>query len=1016
MSPTPPRRARRRAIVAGTALTMLFTGGTISAAAPATATSDPAGTSTAWISTAKPAPGLFGHPSAAARPMYRFWHTGGLMTPDSIARQVAQIKTSGAGGFEANQLTKVLETAPGYDAVTMDWGTTAWTNTQRGLFEAGKHAGLRVDSIYTPGWSAGTTTVSPDGPGSAKEITFGSAWLNAGDSYQGEVPKSQLPQGVTKRTLQGLTAYRCDSNCTGTGADTPVLDPHSTVDLTATMDGDPVTWTAPAGPAGARYVIVAAWMNGTGQDVGLAATAKTTYLVDHFAKSGFDAIKSYTESHVMTPALRAALRRSGGSLFFDSLELNRNGVQVRSWTPRLLAEFQKRRGYSLVPYLAAVGVSTPAFDFTGGIGDRIREDYNQTLSDLFRDNHLLPLKHYAAGYNMTVRGQAYSSFGPAPMDISDMASILNIPEGEDLSFNDGFDFAGGQVGRLTTESSDVWRTLASAAAQAGRKVISTECCAMLGNAAVSRQKLLTHVNQQFSVGVNHIVWHGWADQSPGAASKWPGFSPFGAFVSDVYGPQNPTFGDDKAINTYVGRMQTILRRGQLRDDVAMYRDDAGHSPDGSTGQLYFADQSLARAGYTYGFLNDPMVRAEGVHGRRLAAKRLGYKAFVLDSTNTPATDPTMTLGAARHILGWARAGLPVVVVGTPPDRVRGNHPQQDAALRRITHKLLATPGVRHVADQTGVLGALRAAGVKSAATFAQPSPLVTLHRRASDTDYYHLFNSSADSTTTTVTLTGRGTPYRYDAWTGAVTPVAKYQRSGSRVRVQLTLASGDSALYGITKGNADTTKAPAHSAAASTADEVVYNQGHLAVRDTTAGSYTTRVHHAGVRITKIDRVPAAEQPHTWSLDVTSWDAGSGGPNDTDKKALPIIPLTTLPSGELPDWLTIPGLANKSGTGVYTTTVDVGSTWTGGTGAYLDLGDVRGLARVRVNGRRLPTLNQLDPSEIDLGGYVQPGRNTITVRVSTLLGNAAYPTSPFGEKSYGLIGPVVLTPYGQRAVR
>src|SRR4029077_5750563 len=150
-------------------------------------------------------------------------------------------------------------------------------------------------------------------------------------------------------------------------------------------------------------------------------------------------------------------------------------------------------------------------DFTGGIGERIREDYNQTLSDLFRDNHLLPLKHYAAGYNMTVRGQAYSSFGPAPMDISDMASILNIPEGEDLSFNEGFDFAAGQVGRLTTQSSDVWRTLASAAAQAGRKVISTECCAMLGTAAVSRQKLLTHVNQQFSVGVNHIVWHGWAD-------------------------------------------------------------------------------------------------------------------------------------------------------------------------------------------------------------------------------------------------------------------------------------------------------------------------------------------------------------------------------------------------------------------------------------------------------------------------------------------------------------------------
>jgi len=120
--------------------------------------------------------------------------------------------------------------------------------------------------------------------------------------------------------------------------------------------------------------------------------------------------------------------------------------------------------------------------------------------------------------------------------------------------------------------------------------------------------------------------------------------------------------------------------------------------------------------------------------------------------------------------------------------------------------------------------------------------------------------------------------------------------------------------------------------------------------------------------------------------------------------------------EAADWLTIPGLANKSGIGTYTTTLNVGPAWTGGTGAYLDLGEVHGLARVIVNGQRLPTLNQLDPSKIDLGGFLRPGRNTITVRLSTLLGNAAYPTSPFGEKSYGLLGPVVLTPYGQRTVR
>ena len=115
------------------------------------------------------------------------------------------------------------------------------------------------------------------------------------------------------------------------------------------MDGGTSPGPRPAGPLDARYVIVAAWMHGTGQEVDLAATPKPSYLVDHFAASGFNAVKDYWETKVLTPALRTAMKNSGGSLFFDSLELNRNGVQVRSWTPDMLAEFQQRRGYSLVP-------------------------------------------------------------------------------------------------------------------------------------------------------------------------------------------------------------------------------------------------------------------------------------------------------------------------------------------------------------------------------------------------------------------------------------------------------------------------------------------------------------------------------------------------------------------------------------------------------------------------------------------------------------------------------------------
>ena len=480
--------------------------------------------------------------------MYRFWHTGGLMTEESITRQVAEMKASGAGGFEANQLTGAVETAAGYDAETMGWGSDAWSNAQRHLFEAGKRAGLRVDTIYTPGWSAGTQTVSPDGPGSAKEIGFGAAWLHSGETYQGELPKSEVHAGATKRVLQGVSAYRCEENCTGTGADIPRLDPSSTVDLAASVEGDMVTWTAPAGPATDRYVIVASWMHGTGQEVGLARTADTTYLVDHFAMDGFEAIKDYTENEVMTPAMREAMRSSGGSFFFDSLELNREGQQVRSWTPEFLAEFEKRRGYSLVPVPSGRAVTTPAFDFAG-------DSATASARTTTRRCRPVPRQPPAAAQavrgqpQLTVRGQAYSSWGPSPIESPTwFCSGRTSPRARTTPSIEG---STSQLCRsappATTPTPGVRCQPRSAGGQEARldRVLRRAPRTL----ALLRQILLSHMNHQFAAGVNQIVYHGWATRPRSSPRELAGLGRVQLLVSDDYGPHNPTGPRRQAVNS-----------------------------------------------------------------------------------------------------------------------------------------------------------------------------------------------------------------------------------------------------------------------------------------------------------------------------------------------------------------------------------------------------------------------------------------------------------------------------------
>jgi hypothetical protein len=368
----------------------------------------------------------------------------------------------------------------------------------------------------------------------------------------------------------------------------------------------------------------------------------------------------------------------------------------------------------------------------------------------------------------------------------------------------------------------------------------------------------------------------------------------------------------------------------------------------------------------------------------------------------------MSLPAATRILSWARSGFPVVVVGDLSERVGGYHPDEDNALHKVIADLLAQKSVTRVTNPAAVLSALRAAGIGSAASY-DSKPLVTMHRQTSDTDYYYLFNAGANRTTASVNLKGDGVPYRYDAWTGVILPVGKYTRTTTGVRIDVDLATGDSEIIALTKGNRDISGKGCNVAANSTtADEVLArSDGTLRLRDTLVGQYITTLSNGKTVTSSITSVGAKVAPTSWTLEVTSWQAG-GAPNDTAKVQLQPIRVSPAADGTLPNWQQILGLENKSGTSTYTTTIDFGPAWTGGSGAYVNLGSFLGTVQLRVNGRRLPPLDQVDVTKIDLGDYLQPGVNTMQVDVATPIYNAGFKT----KSPYGLVGPITVQPYGQ----
>jgi hypothetical protein len=235
-------------------------------------------------------------------------------------------------------------------------------------------------------------------------------------------------------------------------------------------------------------------------------------------------------------------------------------------------------------------------------------------------------------------------------------------------------------------------------------------------------------------------------------------------------------------------------------------------------------------------------------------------------------------------------------------------------------------------------------------------------------------------------------------------------------------------VIAITRSPADFgVSAPAVHALSSTAPDLDYAAGDLVARSTSPGTFTTKLSDGRTATTAIPNVPAAMKLTSWTLRAQTWTPGSTD-SETTKTWQPSAPVLATPDGRLPPWLAILApvdLHNASGIGEYSTAVTLPAGWTGGHGAYLDLGEVADTAQVTVNGHAVPALNQSNLDRIDVGPYLRTGSNAIVVRVATTLFNAVQSNAALGHpgagylvqppQAMGLMGPVQVVPYGRANV-
>ena len=421
------------------------------------------------------------------------------------------------------------------------------------------------------------------------------------------------------------------------------------------------------------------------------------------------------------------------------------------------------------------------------------------------------------------------------------------------------------------------------------------------------------------------------------------------------------------------------------------------------------------------------------NGRFVLPDGMSYRLLVLPPS------ATMRPAVLRKIRDLVHAGG--TVLGPMPTKSPSlqNYPACDAEVAGLASELWDKG---RVLTDTDLKPALAKLGIEPDVTC--PGDVLWTHRRDGETDIYFLSNQRGEARTEPIGFRAAGrAPEFWWPETGRRERPAVYDTGKDLVTVPVPFGPNTS-VFVVFRDKARTDRLVAATVDGKSVFEVqplnphgqlpeimglpaeltFGDDGKLHLLAYRSGSYEVKTAAGVTRKLEVAAVPApVALGGAWQV---SFDANAGGP------AKPVT------FEKLEDWSQRPeeGIKYYSGTAVYHKTFDLpaefsrqnsevrGKNAAGHSQLHLDLGEVKDIARVRVNGKDAGTVWK-PPYRLDLTGLVKDGENLLEIEVvntwsNRLIGDAqpgvvnkvsfttfrsSDPKGPL--KPAGLIGPVIL---------
>jgi hypothetical protein len=454
------------------------------------------------------------------------------------------------------------------------------------------------------------------------------------------------------------------------------------------------------------------------------------------------------------------------------------------------------------------------------------------------------------------------------------------------------------------------------------------------------ESLKPTADQEFLNGINRIVIHESAHQP--LIDKAPGMTlgPFGQWFN-----RNETWAEQANVwIDYLARTSYLLQQGRFGADIVYF-----YGEDSNLTAIFARKAPNIPRGFGFDYINaDGLIHELKMSGGRITTPGgMNYRVLGLDPYSRH-----MSLPVLRAIHKLVQEGA--VVAGPKPidDPSLADDPE---GFRRLSDELFGDGTGTHKVgngtvyagqDLADVLRALRVSTDFDYAKSASDANLHFVHRKLTDGDLYFVDNRTdrAESVDASFRVTNR-VPELWHAEDGTIEP-ASFTMVGGLTTIPLKLEPWGTVF-------------------------VVFR---------TSTTETSRTLPVKIE-TDLKTVDG-----TWTL---GFQPGRGAP-------------ASVTVHQLDSWShhTDPGVKYFSGIGTYTKTINAKAGWfKRGARLWIDLGSVKNLAEVRVNGKSLGIVWHR-PYRIDVTDVLKPGANSVSIKVIN-----AWVNRLIGDQQPGVTRPI-----------